>query len=43
MRYYMIVKKNKVYFEFSLSGFREAQQYLLENGLKKRKLHVENQ
>jgi hypothetical protein len=41
MRYYIIVKKEKIYFEFNLSGFRNAQKYLLDNGLKKRKLYVE--
>jgi len=41
MEYYMIVKKQKIYFSFDLSGFRAAQKYLLDHGLKKRKLYVE--
>ena len=42
MRYYMIVKGEKLYFSFDLVGFREAQKYLLDNGLKKRKLYVDH-
>jgi hypothetical protein len=41
MRYYMIVNKEKIYFEFSLVGFRAAQKYLLDHGIKKRKLYIE--
>ena len=40
MRYYMIVKGQRIYFEFSLGGLRKAQKYLEEHGLKKRKLYV---
>jgi hypothetical protein len=37
----MIINKERIYLEFNLCGFREAQKYLLEHGIKKRKLHVE--
>ena len=41
MRYYIIVNKQRIYFTFNLEGFRQAQKYLLDNGLKKRKLYVD--
>lgn len=40
-RYYMIIKKQRVYFSFNLEGFRLAQKYLLDHGLKRRKLYIE--
>ncbi len=44
MRYYMIVKGQKIYFEFSYAGFREAQKWLLEHGIKRRRvLHIEKE
>lgn len=41
MIYYLIHNKKKVYFSFDLEGFMEAQAYVRNHGLKKRKLYVE--
>lgn len=41
MRYYLYHNRKKVYFEFSLAGFKEAQAYVMNNHLEKRKLYVE--
>ena len=43
MRYYIWHNGNKVYFEFSLEGFKQAQAYVENYGLGKRKLYVEGQ
>ena len=40
MKYYMVVNRQKIFFPFNLEGFRMAQLYLLEHGLKSRKLHI---
>lgn len=42
MKYYILHKGKKVYFDFSLEGFKEAQAYIEIHGLKKRKLYTES-
>lgn len=41
MRYYLMHNGKKVYFEFSLVGFKAAQLYIEKHGLGKRRLYVE--
>jgi hypothetical protein len=42
MKYYMIINKQRVYFDFNYAGFRDSQKYLLDHGISKRKLHIES-
>ena len=41
MRYYLLHNGKRIYFEFSLQGFKEAQAYVENHKLGKRKLYVE--
>ena len=40
-RYYLYHNGKKIYFDFNLTGFKEAQAYVENNNLGKRKLYVE--
>jgi hypothetical protein len=42
MKYYIIVRRQRIYFDFSYAGFRAAQKWLLDHGLGSRKLHIHN-
>ena len=41
MRYYVVHKGKKHYFDFNYNGFREAQAFIEKCGYKKRIIHVE--
>lgn len=41
MKYYIIINGQRVYFDYSYGGLCAAQKYLLDNGIKRRKLHIE--
>lgn len=42
MRYYLLHNGNRIYFEFSLDGLKQAQEYVEKHGLKRRKLYIES-